>query len=145
MNEHFDLTEDDDAWIWLDYLSVPQSHRQNQVLAIASLCAYASLTSRFIPLVRNSKEWERLYGEKIRSPGLSSASMSFHETSFHADDEDEDEDEDSWSRQEKLPGTLPRYLKRAWCRLELLAALCPKRSEAIGQNVSWICASFALK
>ena len=145
MNKHFNLAEDDDAWIWLDYLSVPQNHRGDQVLAIASLCAYASLASRFIPLVRNSKEWERLYGEKIRSPGLSSASMSFHETSFHADDEDEDEDEDSWSRQEKLPGTLPRYLKRAWCRLELLAALCPKRSEAIGQNVSWICASFSLK
>ena len=93
------------------------------MLAIASLCAYASLASRFIPLVRNAKEWERLYGEKIRSSAI------------HSDDDDEDEDEDSWSVQEKLPGTLPRYLKRAWCRLELLVALCPKRSAAIGQNV----------
>ena len=113
------------------------------MLAIASLCAYASLASRFIPLVRNSKEWERLYGEKIRSSASSSASLAVDETTFHSDDEDEDSDEDTWSRQEKLPGTLPRYLKRAWCRLELLVALCPKRSAAIGQNVRWISVPFS--
>ena len=94
MNTHFNLAEDDDAWIWLDYISVPQNHRGDQVLAIASLCAYASLASRFIPLVRNSKEWERLYGEKIRSSASSSASLSFNETTFHSNDEDEDSDEE---------------------------------------------------
>ena len=130
LNKHFNLAEEDDAWIWFDYLSVPQNHRRDQVLAIASLCAYASLASRFIPLVRNAKEWERIYRQKLQSEGANPVCVE------ELDEDDEEEDESLfWSMQETIPGTLQRYLKRAWCRLELLAALCPKRSAAIEQKV----------
>ena len=33
------------------------------MMAVASLCYYATLCSRFIPLVRDESGWKQLYGE----------------------------------------------------------------------------------
>ena len=57
------------------------------------MCAYTHLITRFIPLVRDSEWWQRLYSQVLEFPS----------------------------------GTLKTYCTRGWCRLELLAALAPKK------------------
>ena len=97
IRRHFQLPSDMKVWIWWDLLSIPQHNRTLQRKAIASLCYYATLCSRFIPLVRDENEWRTRYGND--APGS-----------------------------DTLPrGTLGVYLDRGWCRLEIVAALCPKR------------------
>ena len=86
-----------DVWIWWDVISIPQRNRREQVAAIKSLCYYTTLCSRFIPLVRDEDEWRRLYGEAIGHPKFPTA------------------------------GTLRTYSGRGWCRLEVVAALAPKK------------------
>ncbi|KAJ8605842.1 hypothetical protein CTAYLR_000515 [Chrysophaeum taylorii] len=83
-----------EVWIWLDFVSIPQkpSSSSEKDNAVASLCYYVNLCSRFIPLVRDHDVWRDLYGEDI-------------------------------SRE----GQIQTYLGRGWCRLELLAALTPKK------------------
>ena len=80
---------------------MPQHNRENQKKAIASLCHYATLCSRFLPLVRNEQEWLSRYG-KVDDCTLPQ-------------------------------GTLETYLQRGWCRLEIIAALCPKRFKSSGK------------
>ena len=116
--------------IWLDYLCVPQENRKFQKLAIGSLCVYASLASRFVPLVRNAEEWNRLHADKaviLAAVNPMNKIKSINGTDPQSED-DEDEDEDDLLVQERIPGTLQRYIIRSWCRLELLAGLCPKRA-----------------
>ena len=87
-------------WVFFDFLSIPQKDRSLQLKAIASLPYYASLCSRFIPLVRDPDDWVSLHGGAGSAPPVS--------------------------------GTLSRYLERGWCRLEAVAALCPKRFDGSG-------------
>ena len=105
MKTHLKVNVDNECWIWWDLICVPQHNRELQKRAIASLAYYATLCSRFIPLVRDRKAWEKLY-----------------------------EDRDSFDQdQSTLPsGTLETYLRRGWCRVELVAALCPKRFKSSG-------------
>ena len=86
-----------ELWIWWDLVSVPQRNAKEQKLAIASLCFFASVCSRFLPLVRDEHAWTSLYQEDIASPDYPTA------------------------------GTLGTYINRGWCRLEVLAGLAPKR------------------
>ena len=86
-------------WVFFDFLSIPQKDRSLQLKAIASLPYYASLCSRFIPLVRDPDDWVSLHGGADAPP---------------------------------VSGTLSRYLERGWCRLEAVAALCPKRFDGSG-------------
>jgi hypothetical protein len=125
--------------VWWDFVSVPQADKRAQREAILSLCSYASLCSRFIPLIRDATEWRRMYGwsslvddrkERVLRDG--------DDGKGGGDDEGKkegtaraaalsqplrnDDDDDG------LPlGTLEIYRERGWCRLELVAALCPKR------------------
>ncbi|KAH8066519.1 hypothetical protein JL722_966 [Aureococcus anophagefferens] len=87
----------DEVWIWWDLVSVPQAraNRREQLNAIHSLCYYAQLCSRFIPLVRDERAWLAL--ESLKNPVFPTA------------------------------GTLETYAARGWCRLEILAALAPKK------------------
>ena len=95
LRDHLAIPPSIEIWVWWDLISIPQRQRKLQLRAIASLPNYASLCSRFIPLVRDGDAWKLI-----------------HEGD-HAN---------------TLPiGTLEAYLKRGWCRLELVAALCPKR------------------
>ena len=48
---------------------IPQRDRQLQKDAIRSLCYYAQLCSRFIPLVRDEESWRQLYAEDINDGG----------------------------------------------------------------------------
>ena len=105
MKTHLKVNADNECWIWWDLICVPQHNRELQKKAIASLAYYATLCSRFIPLVRDRKEWEKLYEDR----------SSFDQS------------------QSTLPaGTLETYLRRGWCRVELIAALCPKRFKSSG-------------
>ncbi|KAH8082489.1 hypothetical protein JL720_8516 [Aureococcus anophagefferens] len=58
-----------EVWIWLDYLCVPQEPGAKRRRALASLCCYANLCSRFVPLVRSPAAWARLYGQDAEPPG----------------------------------------------------------------------------
>ncbi|KAH8074917.1 hypothetical protein JL720_10666 [Aureococcus anophagefferens] len=58
-----------EVWIWLDYLCVPQEPGAKRRRALASLCCYANLCSRFVPLVRSPAAWSRLYGHGAEPPG----------------------------------------------------------------------------
>ena len=87
-----------DLWIWWDLISVPQRNHAEQVAAVSSLCYYAQLVSRFIPLVRSEREWLALYPEDISDPKPSLKC-----------------------------GTISTYASRGWCRLEMAAGLAPKR------------------
>ena len=101
IREHLAIPDTIEIWLWWDYVSIPQNNRSNQLKAIASLPNYASLCSRFVPLVRDGEAWVSMYGDGTNT----------------------------------LPvGTLEAYLKRGWCRLEMIAALCPKR---LGTSRSW--------
>ena len=53
---------------WFDIVSVPQDDRQLQKKAIASLCVYTHLITRFIPLVRDADAWRLLHGEELSYP-----------------------------------------------------------------------------
>ena len=63
LKRHLNIDTQHELWIWLDLICVPQANRENQKKAIASLCYYANLCSRFIPLVRDKNEWIELYGD----------------------------------------------------------------------------------
>ena len=96
---------------WFDIVSVPQDNRQLQTKAIASLCAYTHLATRFIPLVRDADAWRLLHGDELTYP---SGTL---ETCVP-----------TWMPPALLSHCLSRrYCKRGWCRLEMLAALAPKR------------------
>ena len=84
----------DDVWIWFDFFSVPQENRRNQKLAIASLCVYAGLCSRFIPLVRDATEWKHLYAEQLPLIGYDGS---------EGDDDDDDE-----IKSQYIPGAYQR-------------------------------------
>ena len=64
MKTHLKVNADNECWIWWDLICVPQHNRELQKKAIASLAYYATLCSRFIPLVRDRKEWEKLYEDR---------------------------------------------------------------------------------
>ena len=105
MRDHFNLKADTEVWIWWDLISIPQAkvNRPHMIRSIKSLCYYASICSRFIPLVRDEAEWLALYGKEHPSSKM-------------------------------LPrGTLSTYLSRGWCRLELVAALSPKKWTSSGR------------
>ena len=89
----------DEVWIWMDIFSIPQraSNAESQALAIKSLPCYSQLCSRFLPIVRDPREWHRLYGED-----LFASSCSPH-------------------------GAFATYITRGWCRLEMVTALAPKK------------------
>ena len=95
LKEHYQ--EDQELYIWIDILSVPQRDRTNQLLALESLCYYSQLCSRFVPLVRDVDAWQKLYGEDIRREDGTGA------------------------------GCFDTYLSRGWCRVEMCAALAPRR------------------
>lgn len=86
-----------ELWVWWDLISIPQRNCGKQKAAIHSLCYYASLCSRFLPLVRDEVEWATLYKENINVDGRATA------------------------------GTLTAYAARGWCRLEIVSGLAPKR------------------
>jgi len=96
---HLSIPASSEVWVFFDFLSIPQKDRSLQLKAIASLPYYASLCSRFIPLVRDPDDWVSLHGGADAPP---------------------------------VSGTLSRYLERGWCRLEAVAALCPKRFDGSG-------------
>ena len=98
LKQHLSIPASSEVWIFLDLISIPQKDRGLQLKAIASLPYYASLCSRFIPLVRDPDDWVALHGGDT-----------------------------------PIAGTLTRYLKRGWCRLEAVAALCPKRFDSSGE------------
>ena len=102
LRDHLAIPPSIEIWVWWDLISIPQRQRRAQLRAIASLPNYASLCSRFIPLVRDGDVWRTIY-EGDLNPMLPQ-------------------------------GTLAAYLKRGWCRLELVAALCPKR---LGASRAW--------
>ena len=62
IKSHLSLPKTRQVWIWWDILSIPQHDRNLQLAAIASLCAYTQLCTRFIPLVRREDAWVTLYG-----------------------------------------------------------------------------------
>merc|ERR1740130_310838 len=99
LKAHLSIPASSEVWIFFDFLSIPQKDRSLQLKAIASLPYYASLCSRFIPLVRDPDDWVSLHGGADAPP---------------------------------VSGTLSRYLERGWCRLEAVAALCPKRFDGSG-------------
>ena len=117
--------------IWIDYLCVPQDNRKLQKLAIGSLCVYASLASRFVPLVRNAEEWNRIHTEKAVIP--TAVNPRNKRNAKDADKPEGNDADNDLLLQERIPGTLQRYIIRSWCRLELLAGLCPKRVRPRGQ------------
>ena len=105
-----------------DLVSIPQRNPAEQKKAIDSLCCYAQLCSRFIPLVRDPDAWQKLYNEDITHP------------------------------ENPTTGALATYINRGWCvprertrpslsgsithcartshrrcRLEILAGLAPKK------------------
>ena len=107
---HLNLDDESEVWLWWDYISIPQRNRKNQIKAISSIVHYVHLCSRFLPLVRDEAEW-------------------------HAKEDDAQAAE---SNDAIFPGTLQRYLRRGWCRVELLAAMCPRYSAGKGVNSdSW--------
>jgi len=87
------------TWIWFDIFSIPQADRKKQLLAIDSIQYYSATISRFVPLVRDEKQWRDSFGtEPSRMyPGG------------------------------PVRGALATYRSRGWCRLEVFCALCPKR------------------
>jgi hypothetical protein len=102
LRDHLAIPPSIEVWVWWDLISIPQRQRKLQLRAIASLPNYASLCSRFIPLVRDGDAWKLIHEGDLANT---------------------------------LPiGTLEAYLKRGWCRLELVAALCPKR---LGASREW--------
>ena len=106
LHKHLNIPETTDLWLWWDILSVPQKNERNKNLAIESINAYATLCSRFLPIVRDANEWEEMYGS------------------------------DEGSDHRAMRGSLQAYQNRAWCRFELLAALCPKQTKE-EDRLSW--------
>ena len=51
-------------WLWFDVLSVPQINMKTQRRAVASLCYYCQLATRFLPLVRDADEWRALHPDE---------------------------------------------------------------------------------
>ena len=98
LNKHLSIPEETDIWLWWDYLSVPQKDEKKKRLAIESINSYATLCSRFLPIVRDADEWENIYGTPPNGGG------------------------------EAMRGSLEAYQRRTWCRFEVIAALCPKQS-----------------
>ena len=86
-----------EVWCWWDLICVPQRSATEQGKAIASLCCYAQLCSRFVPLVRDAHAWMRLYGEDITDSKFPTS------------------------------GAISTYIDRGWCRLEIVAGLTPKK------------------
>ena len=91
-----------EVWVWWDLVCIPQRARVEQKKAIDSLCCYAQLCSRFLPLVRDADAWQVLYHEDLSHPHYPTA------------------------------GTLETYASRGWCRLEILAGLAPKKFQMGG-------------
>ena len=122
LKRHLNIDTQHELWIWLDLICVPQANRENQKKAIASLCYYANLCSRFIPLVRDKNEWIELYGEH-ENACLPKGTLEVRAR-----------------RALKMRSRITRfyrvraqvYLSRGWCRLEIIAALCPKRFKSSG-------------
>ena len=97
--------------------SVPQTERAAQRKAVASLCYYCQLCTRFIPLVCDITKWKELHADAEATIDASNANDS------------------TLQRQSRLKrltcstlpaGNLEAYAARGWCRVEVLAALCPK-------------------
>ena len=105
--------------MWWDLVSVPQADARAQRKAILSLCRYASLCSRFLPLVRDAAEWRRLYGQG--GGGQTDGDQG-------GDGDGDGVGKYKYDGFDGPPlGTLETYRSRGWCRLELVAALCPKQ------------------
>ena len=76
--------------------------------ALASLCYYCQLATRFLPLVRDAPSWTRLWSDEEKALDAAHPELAASCT---------------------LPkGELGSYAASGWCRLEVLAALCPKRT-----------------
>ena len=95
---HLRIQNDREIWIWFDIFSIPQKNRVDQTKAISSLPHYTQLCTRILPLVRDARNWERLYNTPA---------------SAYPDGQ--------------VRGDVNTYYERGWCRLELLCALCPKK------------------
>ena len=61
MKKHLQIGSMIETWLWWDLICVPQHNLENQKMAISSLCYYATLCSRFIPLVRDGMAWAALH------------------------------------------------------------------------------------
>ncbi len=102
-----------EVWVWWDLVCIPQRARAEQKKAIDSLCCYAQLCSRFIPLVRDVEEWKKKYDEDITHPAY------------------------------PTPGALETYAARGWCRLEILCGLGMCLARARGWLVARAKSSFS--
>ena len=49
--------------MWFDVCSVPQTDKVAQRKAVASLCYFCQLCTRFMPLVRDEIKWRELHAE----------------------------------------------------------------------------------
>lgn len=95
---HLSIPYAREIWIWFDIFSIPQKNRVDQTKAISSLPHYTQLCTRILPLVRDARNWEKLYNKPASVyPGG------------------------------QARGDVNTYYERGWCRLELLCALCPKK------------------
>ena len=109
LKKHLNVPTEIEIWIWWDGISVPQVDKVQQARAVKSLCYYCQVCTRFMPLVREAEGWKQLHTkaenqlDATAPPGSESAAT--------------------------LPsGELDAYASRGWCRLELIAAFCPKRT-----------------
>jgi len=109
IKKHLHIPQDVNVWIWIDVCSVPQTDKIAQRKAVSSLCYYCQLCTRFMPLVRNEAVWRQLHS--ATEAELDAAAGKEGETCC------------------TLPaGNLEAYAGRGWCRVEVLAALCPKKT-----------------
>ena len=91
--------EQQELWVWWDRISIPQRNANEQRAAISSLACYTQLCTRFVPLVRDPSAWHELYGDDLGEK----------------------------SGGHPVAGAFHTYLSRGWCRLEIVAAMAPKK------------------
>ena len=77
LRDHLAIPPSIEIWVWWDLISIPQRQRKLQLRAIASLPNYASLCSRFIPLVRDGDR--RRVDALLDHAGLVLAHECFHD------------------------------------------------------------------
>ena len=148
IKKHLHIPTTTKVWIWFDVCSVPQSDQTAQRKAVLSLCYFCQLCSRFMPLVRDRERWEMMHrdAEAILD---ANANTPIYDDFGHAFVRELPKSK----RSSTLPaGELDAYAGRGWfvvclacsfeskhqstplfsfcdrCRVEVLAALCPKRT-----------------
>ena len=109
IKKHLHIPQDVSIWIWVDVCSVPQTDKIAQRKAVSSLCYYCQLCTRFMPLVRDAASWKLLHSTAEADIDASAAVDGATCCTLPA-------------------GNLEAYASRGWCRVEVLAALCPKKT-----------------